>query len=37
MASHHACATIMMANGHQSTSGTANDDPDGKPHPIVYL
>lgn len=37
MASPHACATIMMANGHPSTSGTANGDPDGNADPIVHL
>lgn len=37
MASPHACAVIMMTNGHPSTSGTANNDPDGNPDPIVHL
>jgi len=37
MASPHACAAIMMANGNPSTSGTANGDPDGNSDPIVHL
>jgi subtilisin family serine protease len=37
MASPHACATIMMTNGNPSSSGTANNDPDGNPDPIVHL
>lgn len=37
MASPHACAVIMMKNGNPSTSGTAGNDPDGNPDPIVHL
>lgn len=37
MASPHACATIMLSNGSPSTSGTANNDPDGNADPIVHL
>jgi subtilisin family serine protease len=37
MASPHACAVIMMTNGRPGTSGSANNDPDGNPDPIVHL
>ncbi|WP_193165733.1 S8 family serine peptidase [Microbulbifer hainanensis] len=37
MASPHACAVMMMTNGHPSTSGTANGDPDGDPDSIIHL
>lgn len=37
MASPHACAVIMMTNGHPGTSGTANGDPDGNPDAIIHL
>mgnify|MGYP005990078521 CR=1 FL=1 len=37
MASPHACAVIMMTNGHPSTSGSANNDPDGKSDAIIHL
>lgn len=32
-----ACAVIMMRNGSPSSSGTANNDPDGNPDPIIHL
>lgn len=37
MASPHACAVIMMTNGNPKTSGTAGNDPDGNPDPIIHL
>lgn len=37
MASPHACAVMMMTSGSPSTDGTANNDPDGDPDPIVHL
>jgi len=37
MASPAACAVIMMRNGNPGTSGSANNDPDGNPDPIVHL
>lgn len=37
MASPHACAVIMMTNGNPSPSGTAGNDPDGNPDPIIHL
>lgn len=37
MASPHACAVIMLRNGNPSTDGTAGNDPDGDPDPIVHL
>ena len=37
MASPHACAVIMMTNGHPGTSGSANNDPDGNADPIIHL
>lgn len=37
MAAPHACAVLMMTNGHPSTSGTANNDPDGNADPIIHL
>lgn len=37
MASPHACAVIMMTNGNPSTDGTAGNDPDGNPDPIIHL
>lgn len=37
MASPHACAVIMLKNGNPSTDGTAGNDPDGNPDPIIHL
>lgn len=37
MASPAACAVIMMTNGRPGTSGTATNDPDGNPDPIIHL
>mgnify|MGYP003890971539 FL=1 len=37
MAAPHACAVIMMTNGHPSTSGKANNDPDGNADSIIHL
>jgi len=37
MSSPHACAVIMMTNGNPGSSGTANNDPDGNPDPIIHL
>lgn len=37
MASPAACAVIMLKNGNPSTDGTAGNDPDGNPDPIVHL
>lgn len=37
MSSPHACAVIMLRNGNPSTDGTAGNDPDGDPDPIVHL
>ncbi|WP_395375156.1 S8 family serine peptidase [Marinicella sp. W31] len=37
MASPHACAVIMLNNGIPSTDGTAGNDPDGNPDPIISL
>lgn len=37
MASPHACAVIMMTNGHPSSDGTAGNDPDGNADPIIHL
>jgi len=37
MASPHACAVIMMTNGNPSSNGTAGNDPDGNPDPIIHL
>ncbi|MFC6634165.1 S8 family serine peptidase [Microbulbifer taiwanensis] len=36
MASPHACAVMMMSNGHPSTDGTVSGDPDGNPDPIIH-
>ena len=37
MAAPHACAVLMLTNGNASASGTANNDPDGNPDPIIHL
>lgn len=37
MASPHACAVIMMSNGNPSSDGSAGNDPDGNPDPIIHL
>lgn len=37
MASPAACAVLMMTNGNASTSGSANNDSDGNPDPIISL
>ncbi|WP_223669949.1 S8 family serine peptidase [Kangiella shandongensis] len=37
MASPAACAVIMLKNGNPGTDGTAGNDPDGNPDPIVHL
>ncbi|WMS86396.1 S8 family serine peptidase [Pleionea litopenaei] len=37
MASPAACAVIMLRNGNPGTDGTAGNDPDGNPDPIVSL
>lgn len=37
MAAPHACAVLMMTNGNPGTSGTAGNDPDGNPDPIIHL
>ncbi|AUD77822.1 peptidase S8 [Kangiella profundi] len=37
MASPAACAVIMLKNGNPSTDGTAGNDPDGNPDPIIHL
>lgn len=37
MASPAACAVIMLRNGNPSTDGTAGNDPDGNPDPIIHL
>lgn len=37
MASPAACAVIMMRNGNPGTDGTAGNDPDGNPDPIIHL
>ncbi len=37
MAAPAACAVIMMSNGNPGTSGSANNDPDGNPDPIIHL
>jgi subtilisin family serine protease len=37
MAAPHACAVLMMTNGNPKTSGTAGNDPDGNPDPIIHL
>ena len=37
MASPAACAVRMMTNDRASTSGTAGNDPDGNPDPIIHL
>jgi subtilisin family serine protease len=37
MASPHACAVIMMTNGNPGSDGTAGNDPDGNPDPIIQL
>ena len=36
-ASPHACAVIMMTNGNPTSDGTAGNDPDGNPDPIIHL
>lgn len=37
MAAPAACAVIMLKNGNPSTDGTAGNDPDGNPDPIIHL
>lgn len=37
MAAPHACAVLMMSNGNAQTDGTAGNDPDGDPDPIISL
>lgn len=37
MAAPHACAVIMLKNGNPSSDGTASNDPDGNPDPIIHL
>lgn len=37
MASPHACAVMMMSNGHPSSDGTVKGDPDGNPDPIIHM
>ncbi|TQV80003.1 S8 family serine peptidase [Aliikangiella coralliicola] len=37
MAAPAACAVIMLRNGNPGTDGSANNDPDGNPDPIVHL
>lgn len=37
MASPHACAVIMMTNGHPGADGTAGNDPDGNADSIIHL
>lgn len=37
MSSPHACAVIMMTNGNPGSDGTAGNDPDGNPDPIIHL
>lgn len=37
MAAPHACAVIMMSNGNPGSNGTAGNDPDGNPDPIIHL
>ena len=37
MAAPHACAVIMMTNGNPRSDGTAGNDPDGNPDPIIHL
>jgi len=37
MAAPAACAVIMLRNGNPSTDGTAGNDPDGNPDPIVHM
>ncbi len=37
MSSPHACAVIMMKNGNPASNGTAGNDPDGNPDPIIHL
>lgn len=37
MAAPHACAVLMMTNGNPATSGSAGNDPDGNPDPIISL
>ncbi|MEE4244745.1 MAG: S8 family serine peptidase [Kangiellaceae bacterium] len=37
MASPAACAVVMLKNGNPSTSGTASNDPDGNPDPIISM
>jgi len=37
MAAPHACAVLMMTGGIPYDDGTATDDPDGNPDPIIYF
>ncbi|PWK48641.1 S8 family serine peptidase [Pleionea mediterranea] len=37
MAAPAACAVIMMRNGNPSSDGTAGNDPDGNPDPIIHM
>ncbi len=37
MSSPHACAVIMMTNGHPSSDGSATSDPDGNADSIIHL
>lgn len=37
MASPAACAVLMMSGGNARTDGTAKNDPDGNPDPIIHL
>lgn len=37
MASPHACAVMMMTNGHPTSDGTVSGDPDGDPDPIIHM
>lgn len=37
MASPAACAVLMLTNGRPGTDGTAKNDPDGNPDPIIHL
>ena len=37
MATPHMCGVLLMTNGHPSTDGYVNGDPDGNPDPIGHL
>lgn len=37
MSSPHACAVIMMTSGSPNVDGTAKNDPDGNPDPIIHF